>query len=103
MASTIDRITIESSSLASLGYAADEGVLEAEFRNGDVYRFFLVPANLWKEFLNAHSKGAFFNSRVRDRYPHAVVKPDAPKSLEEELQRSLAAFRRHENLRESPK
>ena len=37
------REPVDSSVIASMGYAADRQILEIEFRTGDVYRYFDVP------------------------------------------------------------
>ena len=43
----------------------DHGV----FPDGDVYRYFDVPRFVFLQFIRAESMGAFFNERIRDRYP----------------------------------
>ena len=61
------REAVISRAIRSVGYHA--GTLEIEFVDGDVYRYFLVPRHVFLEFMQAESKGAFFNERIRDRYP----------------------------------
>jgi hypothetical protein len=63
----MERQAVSSRAISSIGYQA--GTLELEFVDGDVYRYFLVPRGLFVEFLQAESKGAFFNERIRDRFP----------------------------------
>jgi hypothetical protein len=63
----MERQAVSSRAISSIGYQA--GMLEIEFVDGDVYRYFLVPRGLFIEFMQAESKGAFFNERIRDRYP----------------------------------
>lgn len=93
MTRTIVRISVDSTSLASVGYLHDQGILEAEFRNGETYRFFLVPPAVWDELLIAQSKGGFFNTRIKDRFPFVPVLEDPPDNLMDDLERSLAALR----------
>jgi hypothetical protein len=50
-------------------------MLEAEFRNGRVYRYAGVPVELFLSFLVSRSKGRFFNIAVRDFYPYREVTP----------------------------
>ena len=64
------RIAVDSRSIATLGYDPIAGVLEVAFRRGPVYRYLHVPWMLLAAFLAAPSKGAFFNTYVRDRFPH---------------------------------
>jgi KTSC domain len=63
----MERQAVSSRAISSIGYQA--GTLEIEFVDGDVYRYFFVPRGLFFEFLQAESKGAFFNDRIRDRFP----------------------------------
>ena len=53
--------------MKTVGYR--KGTLEIEFPDGDVYRYFDVPQLVLLQFLRAESMGAFFNERIRDRYP----------------------------------
>jgi KTSC domain len=63
----MERQAVSSRAISSIGYQA--GTVEIEFVDGDVYRYFLVPPRVFVEFMQAESKGAFFNERIRDRYP----------------------------------
>jgi hypothetical protein len=58
----------ESSSLAALSYNADQQVLEIEFRSGETYRYFDVPATDYEALLAAESKGRHFNAHIRNRF-----------------------------------
>jgi hypothetical protein len=53
---------LDSSSIASIGYAPEQQVLELEFRQtGEVYQYFDVPAEEHAAFLAADSKGTYLN------------------------------------------
>ena len=62
------RKPVHSSTFLSLGYDPERKILEAQFRDGDVYQYFSVPAAVWERFANAISKGRYFASHIRDRY-----------------------------------
>ena len=62
------RRKVDSSSIASIGYAETSATLEVEFVRGALYRYFDVPRATFREFLAANSKGVFFNSSVRNRF-----------------------------------
>ena len=47
--------------------------MEVEFHSEKVYRYFAVPHAVYEGLLSAESVGAFFNQRVRDRYPEERV------------------------------
>jgi hypothetical protein len=38
------------------------------FRSGDVYRYFNFPPKLYRDFLDAESKGRFFLSEIRNQF-----------------------------------
>ena len=64
----IPRQPVKSSSLSSIGYLADHGVLEIEFVNGAVYRYERVEEDVFARLVSAESKGAFFNAEIRSRF-----------------------------------
>ena len=43
--------------------------LDVEFVSGRRYRYAGVPESVAQAFREAFSKGRFFNTRIRDRYP----------------------------------
>lgn len=69
----IARVEVESSSVTSVGYDPELAVLELEFRNGGVYRYFAVPASVHEALMGSESKGAFVSRLVRDVYPFVRV------------------------------
>jgi hypothetical protein len=62
------RRTVSSSSIRSVGYDATIRILEVEFWQGEIYRYTAVPRSTFEEFLNAQSKGDYFNTEIRDRF-----------------------------------
>lgn len=67
------RKPVDSSVFSSVGYDADNQMLEIEFISGDVYRYFLVPQRVHRELLAADSPGRYFGAEIRDRYPTEQV------------------------------
>jgi hypothetical protein len=67
------RDPVTSSTLRSIGYDADTAIMEVEFANGGIYRFFAIPSSLHRRLLSAESKGTFFHLNIRDRFPFARV------------------------------
>lgn len=65
--STGRRTPVTSSLLSSIAYS-EQAVLEIEFRNGALYRYFAVPHSVVAELLAADSKGSWFNRHVRNRF-----------------------------------
>lgn len=66
------RVPVDSSSIDSVGY--EKNVLEVRFRNGGLYQYFDVPEDVVALLMRAESKGAFFNSRIRGRFPSTRLK-----------------------------
>jgi len=64
----MERSPVESSVIASIGYDAATSVLELEFHNGGVYRYFLVPPSVHQALAGAASIGRAFQELIRDRY-----------------------------------
>jgi len=64
----LKRSRVVSSTIRSIGYDRRTAVLEIEFADGDLYKYFMVPRLTYQAFLEAPSKGRFFSESVRDRY-----------------------------------
>jgi hypothetical protein len=64
----MNRYAVESTTLASISFAAEQSVLEVEFQDGALYRFFAVPAICFQELLTSDSKGLYFNANIRNRF-----------------------------------
>ena len=66
-------------------YDAARHELTVRFTNGRVYVYSLVPAAVAAALAGALSKGAYFNTHVRDRFPFrkvvALVAPARPKRV----------------------
>jgi KTSC domain len=71
----MQRQSVESSSLASVGYEEWTRTLEVEFRNGGVYRYLGVPAAVHHALMTADSRGAYLNTRIKPYYPYQRVQP----------------------------
>lgn len=70
----MQRQTVQSSSIAAVGYDAANQTLEVQFHNGHAYRYEDVPASVHRELMDAESKGRFFNESIKDQYPFRQVK-----------------------------
>ena len=86
----MERVPVASRSLVSVGYDADAGELEVEFRSGRVYRYAGVPATVHAWLMRNPRKGGLFNRTIRDRYAYRDVTPVPPEpDLADALRRSL--------------
>lgn len=64
----MNRTSVSSSNLASIGYDAECLVLEVEFTNGRVYQYFDVPQGTYDELMSASSKGSYMNSIIKKQF-----------------------------------
>ena len=60
--------SFESKSLAASAYDDEKRILYLRFRSGEVYRYFEVPEEQYREFLDAESRGRHFLSHIRNRF-----------------------------------
>lgn len=66
----MNRQSVESSNLASIGYDAENEILEVQFKHGGVYQYFDVPNNVYEELMNASSHGVYFSANIRNDYEY---------------------------------
>jgi hypothetical protein len=64
----MEREPVRSTAIRSIGFDLQSRTLEVEFTSGKVYRYFDVPEFLYRGFLVAKSKGAYFNTRINARF-----------------------------------
>lgn len=62
------RLSVESTTVRSVGYKRKSKILEIEFQTGIVYQYLEVPEKVYEEFWEAESKGKYFNREIRDAY-----------------------------------
>jgi hypothetical protein len=54
-------------------YDQNEAALWVEFTTGRRYVYSDVPSDVADAFRGAFAKGIYFNTRIRDRFPHREV------------------------------
>jgi hypothetical protein len=64
----MQRQAVESTTMQTVGYNQKSQVLEVEFQSGMIYQYLDVPPAIYKELLEAESKGRYFNGEIRDTY-----------------------------------
>jgi HAMP domain-containing protein len=72
--SPMQRQTVESTNIKSVGYDPEDEVLEVEFHSGGVYHYVGVPPDVYEGMLAARSKGRYFGDFIRLRYPYEKVR-----------------------------
>ena len=71
-------IELNSTAIRAARYLNVESVLDLEFCDGAVYRGSAVPELTFREFLQAKSKGRFFNLHLREQFVFAPLRPAEP-------------------------
>ena len=69
----MERYSVASSNVASVGYDEQLQTLEVEFLNGAVYQYYNVPINMYEEMMKTPSKGRFLHAYIRNAYPFSRV------------------------------
>jgi KTSC domain len=69
----MDRKTVDSSMLASIGYDPKTQRLELEFNNGQVWQYMNVPPEEFEGLMNASSHGSYAPNNIIGDYPEARV------------------------------
>ena len=64
---SMDRISIRSSNIVSVGYESASEILEIEFDNG-VYQYSGVPKSVHSGLMSASSAGRYFHENIKDKY-----------------------------------
>src|SRR5947208_16756818 len=67
--SRIPRQSVQSSAIAKVGYSKRRHILEIEFVNSAVYRYFDVPVMVYRDLMSSQSKARFYDSNIRKHYP----------------------------------
>lgn len=62
--------SVNSSLIRFVEYYPANRTLKVFFVSGSVYLYKNVPEQVYTALIHAPSKGQFFHSRIRDRYPY---------------------------------
>ncbi|UHQ98288.1 KTSC domain-containing protein (plasmid) [Natrinema zhouii] len=68
----MDRESVSSSLLDSVGYDPDEQVLEVELQDGSVYQYIDVPEETYRGLMDTNSLGRYFNVHIRGHSYHQI-------------------------------
>jgi hypothetical protein len=74
MVSRISRQPVESTAIAKIGYSKRRHILEIEFVNGAVYRYFDVPTTVYGDLMSAGSKARLYDSNIRQHYRSVLIR-----------------------------
>jgi len=60
---------VESTAIDQIDYDEERTKLLVRFQSGERYVYVGVPGEVHRSFVEADSKGRFFQAQIRDRYP----------------------------------
>jgi uncharacterized protein len=69
----MNRISVSSSNISSIGYDKETQTLEVEFLKGSIYQYFDVPQAVYEGFAIADSKGKYLATQIKGNYRYARV------------------------------
>lgn len=64
----MERTSVISSNIQSVGYDPSAEILEVGFKDGSVYQYQGVPSNEHEGIMSSGSKGKYLNERIKGRY-----------------------------------
>jgi len=63
----MERKSVKSSNVASVGFCPDRKCIEVEFKNGTVYEYEACDQKLYDDLMASESKGKFVHSHLKSR------------------------------------
>lgn len=70
----MNRISVSSSNISSIGYDLATQVLEVEFHDGSIYQYDGVPESVHDGFMDASSHGQYLSQNIKGRYPYRKIR-----------------------------
>ena len=64
----MERQSVKSVILRSVGYDDSTKILEIEFNSGLVYQYFGVPLKVYKDLMHSSEIGKYFSEKVRTQF-----------------------------------
>ena len=69
----MERESVASSTILSVGYDPASETLEVEFKSGGTYQYYNVPQAVHQQFMASDSKGKFHHVYIKNSYPCSRV------------------------------
>lgn len=69
----MNRISVISSNIASIGYEEESKTLEVEFKDGSVYQYYNVPLSEYEGIMSASSHGQYLHQHIKGNYSYEKV------------------------------
>lgn len=69
----MERVATSSSTVVAVGYDAPTETLEVEFRNGNIYQYYNVPAPVHEQMMQASSIGQYLSANIKGHFSYSQV------------------------------
>jgi YD repeat-containing protein len=79
MAFTIDLHLVKSSNLHAVGYDAARRILAVQFKDGHIWHYAGVAADVWADLCAAPSLGSFYTKQIRGKFQAQKMTGACPK------------------------
>jgi hypothetical protein len=73
VAITVERLSVKSRILRSVGYNDSTKILEIEFQTGLLYQYSGVPPKVYADLIHSGEIGKYFSEKVRPKFPAKQV------------------------------
>lgn len=70
----MNRMPVNSSNIASVGYDSSSNILEIEFNSGSIYQYFNIPESEYQNLMNASSHGKYFAAKIKNNYKYRQIR-----------------------------
>jgi hypothetical protein len=92
----VERVPVESSVIAEVGYNASSRTLEIEFRSGAIYLYYFVPQDGYDALMASDNKSVYFNKQIKGVFEHYRIGEPYPDSLKPARKAKAVCDRCHE-------
>jgi KTSC domain len=79
--SHIPRQRVASTAIAAVGYSKRQHILEIEFVNGAIYRYFDVPPAVHRDLMSVDSKARFYDFNIKGHYRSVPIRPQQKEQM----------------------
>ncbi len=69
----IKRDPVASSNIATVGYDAENRILEIEFHHGTIYQYFNIPNEVYEGLISAGSHASYYYHNIRGKYEYKKI------------------------------
>lgn len=69
----MERESVVSTTILSVGYEPNSNTLEVEFKSGGIYQYYNVPEPLFQALMDSDSKGKFLHANIKSAFAYSRV------------------------------